>query len=70
MASYFDLRKRLAELPADLDVASLYRSAAPAWLLTAVRPEGPTVVNVKGLKQDDVLVVMRLADFEALVRSR
>ena len=47
---------------ADLDVASLYRSSAPAWLLTAVRPERPTVVNIKGLKQDDVLVVMRLAD--------
>lgn len=68
MASQFDLAPRLAALQASgLKVSSQYRGVPSIWLSSALDDVDLAVVNVKGTKTDDVIVMVRLSKIEELV---
>lgn len=70
MASFLDIKSRVDKIGAH----ACYRGSIglPVWLTIALTAAAgrPLVVNVKGRKPDDVLVVVRLVDFERLVGDR
>lgn len=68
MASQFDLAPRLADLQdAGLKVSSHYRGVPSIWLTSALDDVDICVVNVKGVKTDDTVVMIRLSKLEELV---
>jgi hypothetical protein len=70
MASQFDLAPRLAALEAaGMAVTSEYRGAPPQWLTTALDGVDLRVVNCKGVKPDDVVVMVKLSKLEELVAA-
>jgi hypothetical protein len=70
MASQFDLAPRLAALQAaGLKVASEYRGTPAIWLTSALDGVDLCVVNVRGIKLDDTIVMVRLATLEKLVED-
>lgn len=68
MASFFDLAPRLAALQsAGLLVASDYKGAPAQWLLSALDGVDVRAINCKGIKPDDVPVMIRLSALEAML---
>ena len=70
MASQFDLAPRIAALQASgLVVTSEYRGNPPAWLTSALDGVDLHVLNCKGVKVDDTIVMVRLAKLEQLIAA-
>jgi hypothetical protein len=70
MASQFDLAPRLSKLQEQgLKVASQYRGVPAIWLTDALKEVDLHVVNVRGTKIDDVIVMVRLSKLEELVAA-
>ncbi len=70
MASHFDLAPRLAALQAQgLEVASDYHGSPAKWLQEALQDVDARVINVKGIKADDVPVMVRLSFLERLLAT-
>ncbi len=70
MASQFDLAPRLAALQdAGLKVSSHYRGVPSIWLTSALDDVDLCVVNVRGIKLDDTIVMLRLSKLEELVTA-
>lgn len=68
MASHFDLATRLAALQdSGLRVASQYRGTPAIWLTSVLDDADVAVINVKGVKTDDTIVMLRLSKLEALL---
>lgn len=68
MASSFDLAPRLAALQAaGMTVASDYQGNPAKWLTAALDGVDCRVINVKGIKADDTVVMIRLAKLEELL---
>jgi hypothetical protein len=70
MASRFDLQPRIEALQATgLNVGSDYQGNPPKWLVGALADVDLRVVNVKGTKVDDTIVLVKLSEFERLLAS-
>lgn len=70
MASQFDLAPRLAALQATgLEVQSDYNGNPARWLAHALDDTDCRVINVKGIKADDTLCIVRLAFLENLLAT-
>ena len=70
MASRFDLEPRIAALQdKGLAVTSDYKGAPPQWLTTSLDGCDVRVVNTKGTKPDDVVVMIKLSKLEELVAA-
>jgi hypothetical protein len=70
VASHFDLQPRLAALEeAGLKVASEYRGVPSIWLTAALDDVDVCAVNVKGVKLNDTIMMLRLSKLEELVAS-
>ena len=68
MASRFDLAPRIAALQATgLTVATDYQGKPPKWLMGALADVDLRVLNCKGTKADDTVVMVKLATLEQLV---
>jgi hypothetical protein len=68
MASRFDLAPRIEALQAaGLNVGSDYKGDPPKWLVSALDDVDLRVVNVKGIKADDTVVMVKLATLEQFV---
>jgi hypothetical protein len=68
LASQFDLAPRLAALQAaGLKVASEYRGTPAIWLTTALEDVDVCAINVRGVKLNDTIVMVRLSKLEELV---
>lgn len=71
MASHFDLAPRLAALQAKgLRVQSDYHGTPAKWLQAALHDTDLRVINVKGIKADDTICMIRLSQLEALVAGQ
>jgi hypothetical protein len=71
MASQFDLAPRLAALQAQgLKIESEYKGSPAKWLTTALNGVDMRVVNCKGTKADNVLVMVRLSELEKLLTDK
>lgn len=70
MASSFDLAPRLAALQAmGLDVASDYNGQPARWLQTALDDCDLRVINVKGIRADNTICMIRLSFLEKLLAT-
>lgn len=70
MASSFDLAPRLAALQAmGLEVISDYNGSPARWLQTALDGTDVRVINVKGIKADNTICMVRLSFLENLLES-
>lgn len=70
MASHFDLAPRLAALQAaGLKVSSEYRGTPAIWLTAALKDVDLCAVNVRGVKLDDTIVMVKLSKLEELVAA-
>lgn len=70
MASSFDLAPRLAALQASgLKVSSEYRGTPAIWLTAALDGVDLCAVNVRGVKLDDTICMVRLSKLEELVAA-
>lgn len=70
MASSFDLAPRLAALQEmGLAVESDYNGSPARWLQTALKDTDVRVINVKGIKADDTICMVRLSKLEELVAA-
>ena len=68
MASQFDLAPRLAALQAQgLAVESDYKGSPVQWLTAALNGVDLRVINVKGIRADDTVVMVRLSRLEELM---
>jgi hypothetical protein len=70
MASRFDLEPRIEALQAaGLVVESEYRGSPPKWVSTALDGVDLYIVNCKGTKTNDTLVLVRLSKLEELLET-
>lgn len=70
LASHFDLAPRLAALQASgLKVSSEYRGTPAIWLTAALEGVDLCAVNVRGVKLDDTIVMVKLSKLEELVAA-
>jgi len=70
MASQFDLAPRLAALQAQgLKIESEYKGSPAKWLTTALKDCDARIINAKGTKADNVVVMLRLSTLEALTAT-
>jgi hypothetical protein len=68
MASRFDLEPRIEALQATgLVVESDYKGDPPKWLSTALIGVDLRVLNCKGTKVDDTVVMVRLSKLEHIL---
>jgi hypothetical protein len=68
MASQFDLQPRIERLQAaGLTVASDYKGAPPKWLTTALNDSDAHVLNCKGTRPDDTVVLLKLSKLEQIL---
>jgi hypothetical protein len=71
MASRFDLEPRVERLQAaGLVVESDYQGNPPKWLMGALANVDLRVLNCKGIKVDDTVVMVRLSKLEELLTDR
>jgi len=70
MASQFDLAPRLSALQdAGLKVSSHYRGVPSIWLTSALDDVDVACINIKGVKLDDTIVMVKLSKLEELVAA-
>jgi hypothetical protein len=70
MASQFDLAPRLAALQAQgLKIESEYKGSPAKWLTTALNGCDARIINAKGTKADNVVVMLRLSELEKLLTA-
>ena len=70
MASSFDLAPRLSALQAaGLRVSSQYRGVPSIWLTSALDDVDVACINIKGVRVDDSIVMVKLSTLEALVAA-
>jgi len=68
MASRFDLEPRIEALQAaGLNVDTDYRGDPPKWLTLALNDVDLHIINCKGVKADDTVILVKLTKLEQLI---